>query len=106
LLVQSFPLDIQQNTDTFRCLARDPPYARARAHTHTHTHTTGLVSKGNAYEKDGSVYFDVNSFKGYGKLARLDFDNMQDGAGEGGGISLTSKPYTLHPTFSTLHPRP
>jgi cysteinyl-tRNA synthetase len=47
----------------------------------------GLVSKGNAYEKDGSFYFDVGSFGGYGKLARLDFDNMQDGAGEGGGIT-------------------
>ena len=47
----------------------------------------GLVSKGNAYEKDGSFYFDVGSFEGYGKLARLDFDNMQDGAGEGGGIT-------------------
>jgi cysteinyl-tRNA synthetase len=47
----------------------------------------GLVSKGNAYEKDGSYYFDVGSFEGYGKLARLDFDNMQDGAGEGGGIT-------------------
>jgi cysteinyl-tRNA synthetase len=47
----------------------------------------GLVSKGNAYENDGSYYFDVGSFEGYGKLARLDFDNMQDGAGEGGGIT-------------------
>lgn len=42
----------------------------------------GLVSKGHAYEKDGSYYFDVGSFPSYGKLARLDFDNMQDGAGE------------------------
>lgn len=47
----------------------------------------GLVAKGNAYEKDGSYYFDVKSFPTYGKLARLDFDNMQDGAGEGGGIT-------------------
>jgi cysteinyl-tRNA synthetase len=47
----------------------------------------GLVCKGNAYEQDGSYYFDVSSFPTYGKLARLDFDNMQDGASEGGGIT-------------------
>ncbi|EKX32351.1 hypothetical protein GUITHDRAFT_82387 [Guillardia theta CCMP2712] len=47
----------------------------------------GLVQKGNAYEKDGSYYFDVSSFPDYGKLARLDFDNMMDGASEGGGIT-------------------
>lgn len=47
----------------------------------------GLVKKGHAYEKDGSFYFDVGSFPSYGQLARLDFDNMQDGAGEGGGLT-------------------
>jgi len=47
----------------------------------------GLVEKGNAYEKEGSYYFDVESFPQYGRLARLDFDNMQEGAGEGGGIT-------------------
>jgi len=48
---------------------------------------SGLVEKGNAYEQAGSYYFKVDSFPDYGKLAKLDFDNMQDGAGEGGGIT-------------------
>lgn len=45
------------------------------------------MEKGNAYESKGSYYFDVGTFAEYGKLARLDFDNMRDGAGEGGGIT-------------------
>lgn len=50
---------------------------------------SGLVEKGNAYEQQGSYYFKVDSFPDYGKLAKIDFDNMQDGAGEGGGITDT-----------------
>jgi len=36
----------------------------------------GLIDKGFAYESDGSVYFRVKSFKGYGKLSRQDLDDM------------------------------
>lgn len=36
----------------------------------------GLIEKGHAYEKNGSVYFDVPSFKGYGKLSRRSFEEM------------------------------
>jgi cysteinyl-tRNA synthetase len=46
-----------------------------------------LVARGYAYESQGSVYFRVNKFKEYGKLAWLDFGGMADGAGEGGGIN-------------------
>lgn len=31
-----------------------------------------LIEKGLAYEKDGSVYFDISKFKDYGKLSRVD----------------------------------
>ena len=40
-----------------------------------------LVEKGIAYRSDdGSVYFAVTKFPGYGKLAHIDFDNQRTGA--------------------------
>ena len=40
-----------------------------------------LVEKGVAYKSDdGSVYFGVRKFPGYGKLAHIDFDNQLTGA--------------------------
>ena len=40
-----------------------------------------LVAKGVAYKSDdGSVYFAVTKFPGYGKLAHIDFDNQRTGA--------------------------
>jgi len=36
----------------------------------------GLVSNGYAYESEGSVYFRVRNFPGYGKLAHQDLDEM------------------------------
>ncbi len=39
-----------------------------------------LVEKGVAYKsEDGSVYFNVRAFPGYGKLAHIDFDNQRTG---------------------------
>ncbi len=40
-----------------------------------------LMEKGVAYKSDdGSVYFNVRKFPGYGKLAHIDFDNQRTGA--------------------------
>lgn len=40
-----------------------------------------LVAKEVAYKSDdGSVYFNVRAFPGYGKLAHIDFDNQRTGA--------------------------
>lgn len=40
-----------------------------------------LVEKGVAYRSDdGSVYFSVTKFPGYGKLAHIDFDSQRTGA--------------------------
>ena len=36
----------------------------------------GLITKGYAYASEGSVYFRVKNFPGYGKLSRQDLDDM------------------------------
>jgi cysteinyl-tRNA synthetase len=40
----------------------------------------GLIQKGFAYESDGSVYFAVDKFPGYGKLSKRDTEEMMAGA--------------------------
>jgi cysteinyl-tRNA synthetase len=38
-----------------------------------------LMDKGLAYEKSGSVYYRISGFPDYGKLSKLDFDNIITG---------------------------
>lgn len=39
----------------------------------------GLIENGNAYEENGSVYFDVSSWKDYGKLSRVSERELLEG---------------------------
>jgi cysteinyl-tRNA synthetase len=39
-----------------------------------------LEDKGYTYRKDGSIYFSIAKFPGYGKLSKTDFGGMQSGA--------------------------
>jgi cysteinyl-tRNA synthetase len=39
-----------------------------------------LAAKGYTYQSDGSVYYRIAQFPGYGKLSHLDFDGMRAGA--------------------------
>ncbi|MFP6598024.1 MAG: cysteine--tRNA ligase [Candidatus Hydrogenedentota bacterium] len=39
-----------------------------------------LTENGHTYEMDGSIYFKITSFDGYGKLSRFDIDTLQEGA--------------------------
>ena len=43
-----------------------------------------LIEQENAYYEQGSVYFRVNSFESYGKLAQMDFTKILGGAGGSG----------------------
>ena len=49
-----------------------------------------LIERGHAYESDGSVYFAIGSFPGYGRLSRIELQDVRSGAGlqtrERGGI--------------------
>ncbi|MBO4592254.1 MAG: cysteine--tRNA ligase [Eubacterium sp.] len=38
-----------------------------------------LIDKGHAYEKNGTVYFRVRSFDGYGKLSHKNIDDLESG---------------------------
>ncbi|MCK5332935.1 MAG: cysteine--tRNA ligase, partial [Candidatus Aenigmarchaeota archaeon] len=42
--------------------------------------TTKLIETGYAYEKSGSVYYRISSFKEYGKLSKIDLANIKIGA--------------------------
>ena len=42
--------------------------------------TQSLIKKGYAYEKDGHVYFEVNSYKEYGKLSNKNLDELKAGS--------------------------
>ncbi|MFA6193749.1 MAG: class I tRNA ligase family protein, partial [Parcubacteria group bacterium] len=50
-----------------------------------------LIKNGNAYEKNGNVFFDVTSFSDYGKLSGNTLDNLKVGA------RLEEHPDKLHP---------
>lgn len=40
-----------------------------------------LLEKGYAYEANGSVYYDISKFKGYGKLSKFNIEELRAGAG-------------------------
>lgn len=60
-----------------------PPTARPKATEHIGEMIDlikNLIEKGNAYEVEGDVYFDVRSYPPYGKLSGRNLDDLQSGA--------------------------
>jgi len=56
-------------------------YPRATAHIPEMINLIAvLLEKGFAYEKEGSIYFRIERFKEYGRLANIDRNNLQAGA--------------------------
>jgi cysteinyl-tRNA synthetase len=59
---------------------RPTGYPRASAHVDAMIDIAGqLIKKGFAYEKHGSVYFDISKFKQYGRLSGVDLSKIQVG---------------------------
>ncbi len=55
-------------------------YPRASAHVDGMIEISGdLVKKGYAYEKHGSIYFDISKFPRYGRLSGVDLSKIQVG---------------------------
>ena len=68
-----------ENCKSLNCLK---PSAEPRATEHIDgmiEMTSSLISKGHAYETQGHVYFDVKSFKEYGKLSNKNLDELKAG---------------------------
>jgi cysteinyl-tRNA synthetase len=56
-------------------------YPRATAHIpEMRELISALLAKGFAYKKDGSVYFSIERFPGYGRLANIKRDKLKPGA--------------------------
>ncbi|NLW83718.1 MAG: cysteine--tRNA ligase [Phycisphaerae bacterium] len=69
-----------EDMDAINCLRPDI-CPRATGHIPEQIELTQtLIDKGYAYEANGSVYFDVTKFPGYGKLSGRNIEEMQAGA--------------------------
>jgi cysteinyl-tRNA synthetase len=66
-----------------KALGVKPPQFQPRASDHMDdivAMVKGLIEKGYAYEVDGDVYFEVDTFPGYGKLSGRDSEDVRAGA--------------------------
>jgi cysteinyl-tRNA synthetase len=61
--------------------AEESPRATDEANLRAMTDViTALERNGHTYRSDGSIYFKISTFEGYGKLAKLDHAGIQPGA--------------------------
>ncbi len=79
-VVETFMKSYLDDMDTLN-VARPDIMPRATGHIPEQIDAVRvLLEKGHAYESNGSIYFDVTSFKDYGKLSGRRVDEMEAGA--------------------------
>ncbi len=74
---------IQAFEEDMRALRLQPPEHMPRATEHIPDMIAlieRLTARGHTYTADGSVYFRIASFPGYGRLSRIDVGGIKDGA--------------------------
>ncbi len=68
-----------EDIDTLR-IARADHYPKATEHIpEMFKMIKGLLDKGYAYEKDGSVYFSIAKFPDYGRLSKINLEELKPG---------------------------
>lgn len=68
-----------QDIDTLR-MARADHYPRATEHIPDMARMIkGLMEKGYAYAKNGSIYFSIAKFPGYGRLSKINLEELKPG---------------------------
>jgi cysteinyl-tRNA synthetase len=76
-LVETYTREYFKATDILNCLRPDIS-PRATGHVPEMIDLIQrLITEGHAYETDGNVYFDVESFRDYGKLSRRRLDEQE-----------------------------
>ncbi len=79
-LVDKYMREYMSNMEALH-VAHPSMYVRATQHIGEQIEMVQqLLAKGHAYVVDGSVYFDVRSFKDYGKLSGRTLEEAQEGA--------------------------
>jgi cysteinyl-tRNA synthetase len=76
---------IQYFWEDFDALGNERPEITPRATYHISEMIdiiTKLLENGHAYESDGSIYYRISAFPGYGKLSRINFSGNITGASE------------------------
>lgn len=79
-IVETYLQAYQEDLEALGCI---PPDVTPRASEHVPEMIEwieGLIAKGHAYEADGDVYFDVQSFPAYGRLSKQSLESLQAGA--------------------------
>ena len=78
-LTEEYSRSFFQDAESLKCLPADY-YPRASQHIPEMTEMTkSLISKGFAYERHSSVYFDVSKLPGYGRFSGIDLDRIDIG---------------------------
>jgi cysteinyl-tRNA synthetase len=79
-LTDHYATEFYSDMATLRMFPADH-YPRATEHVDEMVEMTReLARAGSAYEMRRSVYFDISSFRGYGKLSRVDLSKIRSGA--------------------------